>query len=188
MAQLRQVEHLDEPRVFIVESLAQSREVVLGELPVLALRRFPVIGRHRGRLRPSRAAAGAWVIRVRGSLGDSEAKAEAADAVVSGFLGGGRIRKAVVIGVGISKSGRIGEQGGVDGSNWKVSGWSAAGCPSGPTAVSVLVPPNSTGGLSDDEMLDHVSDMEKKRRERRATCGVCTAMFFGLGYGRFKGR
>jgi hypothetical protein len=130
MAQLRQGKHLDEPRVLIVESLAQRHEVVLCELPVLALRRFPVVGRHRGCLRPSRAVADDCVIRARVSSGDSEAKGEA---VVSVFLDGGRIRKALVIGVGISKSGRIGEQGGVDGSNWKVSGW-LRGCPGGPTA------------------------------------------------------
>jgi hypothetical protein len=46
MAQLRQGEHLDEARVFIVEALAEAREVVFGELPVLPLRRLPVVGRH----------------------------------------------------------------------------------------------------------------------------------------------
>ena len=47
MAQLGQREHLDEPRVFLVEAMAQEGELVLGELPVLPLRRFPVVGRHR---------------------------------------------------------------------------------------------------------------------------------------------
>ena len=47
VAQLGQREHLDEARVFLVEAMAQEGELVLGELPVLPLRRFPVVGRHR---------------------------------------------------------------------------------------------------------------------------------------------
>jgi hypothetical protein len=38
MAEGRQGKHLDQGRVLIVESLADGGEVVLGELPVLALR------------------------------------------------------------------------------------------------------------------------------------------------------
>lgn len=62
MAQLGKREHLDEGRVFIVESLPEGRELVFGELPVLPLRRFPVIGRHLAASCPSRAAANDWVI------------------------------------------------------------------------------------------------------------------------------
>lgn len=59
MPQLREGEHLDEARVFIVESLAEGGEIVLGELPVFPLRRFPVIGRHLRRFRPLEVVASA---------------------------------------------------------------------------------------------------------------------------------
>ena len=59
MSQLREGEHLDQARVFIVESLAEGGEVMFGELPVFPLRRFPVIGRHIRRFRPLKAVASA---------------------------------------------------------------------------------------------------------------------------------
>jgi hypothetical protein len=57
--QLREGEHLDEARVFIVEALPEGGEVMFGELPVLPLRRFPVIGRHLRRFCPLKAVANA---------------------------------------------------------------------------------------------------------------------------------
>jgi len=51
MAQLGEGEHLDEAGVVVLEPLTDVGERILGELPVLSLRRLPVVGGH-GSARP----------------------------------------------------------------------------------------------------------------------------------------